>query len=66
MTNVLIFSVGTAIFASYMFFLVRMIYRQHKKQAEELKISESNSDKYKIKHYREQEEEQDEAQSMVS
>ena len=33
--NVLIFSIGFIIFVTYMFFLVRMINQQHKKQEQE-------------------------------
>jgi len=33
--NILIFSVGLVIFVTYMFFLVRMINTQHKKQEQE-------------------------------
>lgn len=35
MTEAAIFAVGLGIFGTYLFFLMRMIYRQHKKQAEE-------------------------------
>ena len=31
-----IFSIGAAIFGSYMFFLIRMVWKQHKIQAKEL------------------------------
>ena len=33
--NILIFTIGFIIFATYMFFLVRMINTQHKKQEQE-------------------------------
>ena len=33
--NILIFSIGFIIFVTYMFFLVRMINQQHKKQEQE-------------------------------
>jgi len=33
--NVLIFSIGFVIFATYMFFLIRMINKAHKKQEQE-------------------------------
>ena len=35
MTEMAIFGIGLGIFGTYMFFLLRMIYKQHKKQAEE-------------------------------
>lgn len=35
MTEAAIFAIGLGIFGSYLFFLMRMIYRQHKKQAKE-------------------------------
>lgn len=35
MTESTIFTVGVVIFAIYMFFLVRMTYRQNKKQKEQ-------------------------------
>ena len=56
--NILIFAIGFVIFATYMFFLVRMINTAHKKQEQELgpvqktrirKIKKSNTEVKYIK-----------------
>ena len=49
--NILIFTIGFVIFATYMFFLVRMINTQHKKQELEhgpIIKSPSKSKKFRI------------------
>jgi len=47
--DILIFSIGTVIFVTYMYFLLRMVNRAHKQQEEELGPSREFVKKYNIK-----------------
>tara|TARA_Y100001937_G_C6937282_1_gene248722 strand:+ start:138 stop:311 length:174 start_codon:yes stop_codon:yes gene_type:complete len=47
--NILIFSIGTVIFVTYMYFLLRMINKAHKDQERELGPNREFVKKYNVK-----------------